>query len=275
MEIYIKNNDSYINIDTNLLEKIGDGYEGIVYSYNDMAIKVKTNFETTLSYDDAIKLKRIITNRILLPKNIVCYNKPQNKYTYIGYTTKLIDPIDKNKVIYMNPNTLYNEILLLNNDIKKLSNNKILISDISENDDNFIFNGHLYFVDPGSYIYDNNCSVNEVLKNNIRELEGGIFLNVIGFGYCLDSIYEELVNIMKIDKNYLTEKFLIYIRNIYYDYHYKRLENYEDSKQIDYLLKVLEKYGDLQKYKYSLLNEYLYNKNHNSTDDKILRKIIK
>lgn len=66
---------------------------------------------------------------------------------FIDYTTKLIQNTPKRNIIYMDSKHLQNEIQFLINDVNELSNNKILISDLADNYDNFVFDGHLYVVD--------------------------------------------------------------------------------------------------------------------------------
>jgi len=138
-----------------------------------MAIKIKKE-RFYLNYENLNILKTINSNRILLPTNIVYNYKhffgKQNKKNYIGYTTKLIKNVkDKKEIISLSSNILYDEIDELINETRYLSKNRVQLVDI-RNNNNIVFNGNIYFVDPGLYRYKKGSPYIELYTKNITSL---------------------------------------------------------------------------------------------------------
>lgn len=127
------------------LKLLGQGVEGRVYRYKDMALKLKDNDLIGLSYENAKYMSNIRTTRILLPKNIFYKNNH-----YAGYTTKYVGKSNSFKLIDLEKEKLINHIIIpIEEDIELLSNKQILLNDISIDD--VIANNSLYIIDPGSY----------------------------------------------------------------------------------------------------------------------------
>ena len=194
MKVLFEYNNNFIELDTNDLKEIGQGTESIVYSYNDKAIKVYKEKQTKirLSYEEVEKLKEINTHRILLPQNTIYSDLDSNSFYYNGYTTKLIENIKKKKeLLNISSDLLNNELHLLNEDINVITKNKIIIRDLW-NKDNFVYNNHLYYVDPGSYTISENASISDIYEENIEELSMSLFRNIFCFEDSLELIKEEL-----------------------------------------------------------------------------------
>lgn len=274
MKIYFKYNNKYITLYTRHLQEIGEGLEGVVYSYNNIGVKIKKDNRVGLKYRDAIKIKDVKTERILVPQNLIYSNHITTKKNYIGYTTKLITPKQKNKILYIKPEDLYNEIQTLINDVEILSKNKITIYDL-DNHKNFVFDDRLYFVDPGCYEYVTAFSYKEIYNENIKELGEGLRLNVLNIYDDCGFLTEELVETMGFDSKEINDKLLNWIINIYYDYYHTNYRNTNYKNHTEFILSILDKYGSLQKYKYELLKQYLSENNNDSDITKILRKTIK
>ena len=274
MKIYLNYNNKFIMLHTKILQYMGEGIEGIVYSYKDIAVKIKHENIVGLNYKNAIKIRDVETKRILVPQSLIYNNTIKSKENYIGYTTQLIISKPKNNILYVKSEVLYNEIQILLNNIENLSKNQIIIYDL-DNNENFIFNDKLYFVDPGCYEYLDYLSYNEIRKENVKELGNALLSNV--FNVCDDSgfLAEELVTTMSFDKNEINEKLLAEISNIYYEYYYNDYNKNNSNNHAEFILNILDKYGTLKKYKYELLKQYLTTSNKQSDIDKILRKTIK
>ena len=274
MKIYFNYNNRPMSLHTRYLQEIGEGYEGIVYPYKNIAIKIKKEDIVGLNYRDAIKASKVKTERILTPQNIIYNNHVRTKQNYIGYTTKLITPKTKNEMVYIKPDDLYNEIQILIKDVENLSKNQITIFDL-DNEENFIFDNGLYFVDPGCYEYLDELSFKEIYRENIRELGEGLLRNVLNIWDDSGFLVEELVKIMGFDKDVITDELLGRIINIYHEYYYEDYSKKNSNNHTEFILNILDKYGSLQKYKYELLKQYLSENKNNSDINMVLRKTIK
>lgn len=275
MRIYIKFKNKFIRLNTDQLQEIGDGYEGNVYSYKEIAVKIKKNDdEVGLNYENAIKVRKVKTQRVLTPQNLIYNNPIRTKQNYIGYTTKLITPKQKNRLIYMKPDDLYNEIQILIKDVENLSSNRITIFDL-DNDDNFIFDDKLYFVDPGCYEYVDTYAYTEIYNENMKELGDGLLINIFNIYDSSGFLADELVQTMGFEPSKVDDRLLTDISNIYHQYYFKNYYDNYHNNHAEFILKVLDKYGSLQKYKYELLKQYLSENNNDSDINMTLRKTIK
>ncbi len=145
--------------------KIGTGVKGDVYKYRNMALKVfKEDRDTPIDVYTAEYLTSISTDRILLPQNLLFYNN-----SFKGYTYKLVSKRGSGQRMIMLPKQdLIQDIRVLEEDIKTLSNKSVLLNGISP--ENSIFNGELYLVDPTEYRVLENCSTKELEELNKFQL---------------------------------------------------------------------------------------------------------
>jgi len=145
--------------------KIGTGAKGDVYKYHNMALKVfKEDRNTPIDFYTADYLSNISTDRILLPQNLLFYNN-----SFKGYTYKLVSKRGTGQRMIMLPKQdLIQDIRVLEEDIKTLSNKSVLLNGISP--ENSIFNGELYLVDPTEYRVLEDCSTKELEELNKFQL---------------------------------------------------------------------------------------------------------
>lgn len=277
MKIIVKYNNSFIELNTQSLKLIGQGYESKVYKYKDVALKIhhKHNYKfgIGLTLDNMKSMKEISTKRILMPIDAIYRKKANNQY--IGYSTSLVTNIkSKYSFINLDSNILYNEIDNLREDAKKLSNHKIMLSDLC-NDKNLVFNGNLYYVDPGCYYFLNDLDSKDINDENMFELDISLCENLFCFNNNIDYIRDELVLMQNINYRKINNKILELVNNIYNnDYENNYLKS-GDKTYLEYLMNIIEKYETVSKYKYKLLTDFVNNSNNKSSDIKSLRKILK
>ncbi len=151
---------------------IDEGMEGTIYRFNDDALKIYCDFprKDRLNEDEAYKLSKIKTDRILLPKDLI-YDE-NNKF--IGYSTKFIENIDFKNASYLSVYDFCNEMDLVYKDLKLLNDKGVDVEDYSLY--NLLFDGSIYFIDPGSHRFvnddgllhrDNRYRLNEFLVWNL------------------------------------------------------------------------------------------------------------
>lgn len=144
VEIFINGISSKISLN----KKIGEGTEGKVYQIGNNTYKIyypgtlHDGFES--KEKNHIYLMNIPTKQIILPTDLI-YNKFGR---YIGYTAPLIEK-KRVKLIDIETKPFITNLKILEDDIKMLSTNKILMSDVKYY--NFIYNGTMYIIDPGKY----------------------------------------------------------------------------------------------------------------------------
>ncbi|MBQ7141263.1 MAG: hypothetical protein IJO32_07165 [Bacilli bacterium] len=275
MNIIVNHNFQYIKLDTSDLKKIGSGCEGNVYKYQDIAIKVHDDIpiKKTLSQKLVKQFKNIDTKRILLPNGLT-FEKAGIFLKYVGYTTQLIsNKLRKERLIDLDSNHIYDEIQLLKNDIKLLSENKISVDDLNSKD-NLVFNGDLYFVDPGSYNIDNG-NFNELYTKNMDKLNYALYLCL----FCLynDSNYimYELKNINGTNIENINYKIVPLIRNIYTKYFKNEFLDKTNGNYIEAIIQILEKHDSILNYKDKILNDFVNNSNEEVEDIKTIKKILR
>lgn len=276
MEIIIKQKAKNIKLNTDKLDKIGYGYESEVYGYNDIAIKVHRDERSRkdgLSYKMVQNLKKIDTKRILMPIEPVYYKSNIFKL-YKGYTTKLVSNVkEKEEIINIDSNKLYNELQTLKNDINILSENKIRIDDIYYRG-NTVFNGNIYYVDPGSYYIDKSLNFDQLYNKNLKELNFSLYYYLFCLYNNLDYIKYELKNMENTNVVDISSEFIKKISRIY-EMNFKKDYSSDYMRYINNIIKILEEYGSIKNYKYHILKNYIYNSNNNSDNIKELKKIIK
>lgn len=139
-----KLDDKDIKLTNKRMTKIGNGANGDVFKYRNMALKIFRDGKTPIDYYTADYLTSISTDRILLPQNLLFYNN-----TFKGYTHKLVTKKGTQRIIMLPKVEFIQNIRMLERDIEILSNKKVLLDGIAP--DNTIFNGDLYLIDPTEY----------------------------------------------------------------------------------------------------------------------------
>lgn len=279
MEIYLKNEkDNYTLIDTQHLGNYKYGTEGRVYNYNDFALKVhwnKVNPRYCLDEKTAKLLLTIDTQRILLPRNTIYVKNKNDKYLYKGYATKYINNIKPLKdITTINSLKLLEELELLYEDCNILTQNNIILYDL-DYEENILYNGEIYFVDPGKYLtyeYDDLGII------NIKTLNSALSFHI----FFLQNNYEFMKhNTKEIINEYLGDfdeseydKVDKIIKKIYTQDYQKFKKKY--NKYYDYILDIIYKYETINKYKAKLIKDVIDKKNKHISEkhSKCLKKII-
>ena len=135
-----------INLNEKKFTRIAQGKTGNVFKCNGSAIKVFNNYaEDIIDLETAKYLTGIRTNRIILPNKLLFYNNG-----FKGYSMKLVkkDPRQR-KIINCPTDELIRNVEIIEEDIKTLSDKKVLLNGI--NPENTTFNGKLYLTDPSKY----------------------------------------------------------------------------------------------------------------------------
>jgi hypothetical protein len=148
------------------LSKIASGKTGDVYKYKKSALKIfKEDMTPPIDEETARHLTGIDTQRILLPRNLLFYNK-----TFRGYTYRLVEKKGTGRRMITLPiDELIGNISILENDIEKLSEESVLLNGIDQS--NCIFNGDLFISDPREYsILEDIFSIDELRKLNNFQL---------------------------------------------------------------------------------------------------------
>lgn len=122
---------------------------GDIYRYKNDVIRIFRDGESPIDLDTARYLTTISTDRVLLPKKLLFYNN-----AFKGYTMKLVSQKGAGRKMVNAPKQdLYESINLVEDDIDRLSNKQVLLSNTGI--DHTLYNGDLYLVDPSQYrIFD-------------------------------------------------------------------------------------------------------------------------
>lgn len=153
---------------------IDEGLEAKVYDYGDEVLKIYKDYcpKVRLSHNDALRLSALDTNRVLLPRKII----HNDNGDFIGYTTKRIHGVFKRNVLRKDITDFVDELDLIYDDLKMLSDINYNIADFTMK--NVVYDGGLYFVDPGSFMQTridddrfkysvNTWTLNEFLLNEV------------------------------------------------------------------------------------------------------------
>ncbi len=145
---------------------INEGSEGTLYQIGKEAVKIynKEYYGKRLNEDEAKKLSKIDTKRVLLPKRLV-YN--ENK-KFIGYTSDFKMEYYKDALGRLTMEKFLEELNHIRYDFKILSENGIIVEDLHQN--NVIMSDGIYICDPGMYKIDNKENYEKIYRNNIAEL---------------------------------------------------------------------------------------------------------
>lgn len=172
---------------------IGYGEEGKVFYKKDTneAVKIFYRFNSLLSemsLAEAIEMSQIKTSHILLPQRMV-YDERE---AFEGYTTPFIrqdETIKEDELQYYPVEKLMKIFSALYQDIYAISDKRLIINDIQDNEENHIFNGMFYLIDPGYYYFSNKSS-EDVLKDNIKRIN--MFLCHYALGFSEKKLLTEL-----------------------------------------------------------------------------------
>ena len=169
-------NDEEINITKSELNEryINEGSEGVIYQIGKEAVKIYDNdfYGKRLNEEEARKLSKINTKRILLPRRLV-YNENRE---FMGYTSPFIIEYYKDFLGRLTMEKFIDEMNLIRNDLKVLSKNGVSIEDIHQ--DNFIMSDGLYLCDSGMYRF-NDEEPEKIYRKNIAEINDLFTLSIL------------------------------------------------------------------------------------------------
>lgn len=145
---------------------LDEGKEAKIYEYGDEVLKLYKDYcpKMRLSEKDAFSLSQIGTEKVLLPKRII--HDEDGKF--LGYTTKRIYGSSKLCIPKMKMKKLVDELDIIMTDLKILADNHYDVADFTLN--NVVYDGGLYFVDPGSFMQVKNFDDRFKYSSNMATL---------------------------------------------------------------------------------------------------------
>lgn len=152
------------------LKRINFGQQGIVYQYQNKALKIPYNHSSIFDWDydidtkDCEHLKNINTKRILLPKDLLINRKGD----LCAYTMERISKNDFDELFNISKDKFLEELYEVREELKLLSENNVKVHDFVV--ENFMYDGIFRFVDCGRYEikYDNISKMNVDIIRGIR-----------------------------------------------------------------------------------------------------------
>lgn len=159
------------------MKKIGEGSEIEAYLVDNHVEKYfidKPGKKIYLTEETVDRMRNIKTNRILLPTD-----KIMKDDKFIGYKMNYVENLGNDSYFELDKNKLQDEHKRLKEDIEILSDNKISIEDL--NHPNTSYHKGLYLIDPGSYIFDDDLSSNQVYGINIGLFNEYLIQEVLRF----------------------------------------------------------------------------------------------
>lgn len=254
---YCDKNNKKVRININNLGFPKCGTEGIIFNYNDMALKIYyEDVDNSKRLDENLVklLSQIDTKRILLPMAPIYTIR--NKFRgyianpFISNTEEII------KINNLNSSKILYELDLIYKDIDTLSQNKIAVYDLDDNYGNIVYNGDIYFIDPGKFLLDKNYGLKSY---NISHINKALFNNLILLQenpkYLDEShkqIFENYFGKFN-DKNYSLSKELLY--SLYSDYYNYIILNSSYEKFSDYIECMFNKCKNLNGIKAQIIKE--------------------
>ena len=157
-------------------KKLGSGLEVDVYQVGDEAVKFIRRYpgkKILLDKNSIEKMKGIDTKRILLPTTVLL----DKKHEFRGYKMDYVENIGIDSYISLNKEDLVKENALFKEDLTKLSDEKVLIEDLSH--ENTSYHNGIYLIDPGSYKIDNNLDSNQVFGINLELVNHYLIYSVL------------------------------------------------------------------------------------------------
>ncbi len=167
MTIFIDDKELYLPDSELEFRYLGEGSECTVYRYKDEALKINKDdfYQKRLTEDEAKKMSKISTERILLPRRIIRDKDGE----YIGYTTPYKEERNKEFLRMITMEKFISELRLLREDTRVLSNEGIMLEDLHQGNILVSNQSELYLHDPGLYKFTYK-GYEELYRNNIIEL---------------------------------------------------------------------------------------------------------
>lgn len=240
-------------LNTDDLEKLGYGDEGVVYKYLDKALKVywHTPRKRVLSYDFLGDLMTIKTQRIILPTDYIYKLEDDDCGYYNGYSIKLIDHKIPLTNIELTLDKLNYEEEKIIKDLEILEKNNLEIIDLASKG-NFIYNNEFYFVDPGSYHYSKEQNLG---ISNLNEVNNALNTNLFLMNNKKSDLKNELSEILQINKNLITDDILSLCMQIYKNT--TSTIQFTKKNYFTFLKEVISYYQSIKNYKLQLIRQAL------------------
>ena len=175
---------------------IGEGDEVKAYKDGNNVIKFYKKYcrKIRMNKTTCAVLSNIRTNRILLPTSLIL----NDEYDLYGYIMKYVRNLGEDSFYNLSKKKLSLEMNLVIEDIEILSDNGILIDDLTH--ENTIYNKGIYLIDPGSYTYSEKDK-NESIKTF------GINMDMVNEYLLLDIIKRRSIKLCKYKGRQRYEKF--------------------------------------------------------------------
>ena len=159
------------------LSFIDDGLEGRVYRDGNTAVKIYHNYpeKNVLKRREIEKLSEVETERIILPDEAILGEGTR------GYTMPFVDG-DSDCIFDMDKDVLVREIDLIEDDLKVLGDEQVLIGDLR--DSNYLSNSdNFYLIDSGDYEFvDCKCVESNLFAFHSFFLEDLFGLYLLDYG---------------------------------------------------------------------------------------------
>ena len=160
---------------------INEGKEGTVYRRGDYALKIYHSLSDKIRLNEATakRLSTIHTRRFTLPLGHI-YDQDD---CFVGYYMNLIinNPLDF--IQKMRMKYFIEEVEELEKDSDTLGEEHISIHDLTCH--NVLYDGCIHVIDPGSYLYEKDCSRELLRRVNRYQLNEFLMYDLLGRGYSL------------------------------------------------------------------------------------------
>lgn len=187
--------DKKIRVSESKLHYINEGLEGAVYNFRGNALKLYHNYKFIDNEDKKIRLdlktcrhlSALKPQRFYLPKQIYL----TKKRNLGGYECDLVEGLEN--IYEAKCDHFLNECSIIKNDIFYLSDNYVEIDDLCL--ENFIYNGKMNFIDPGSYVVHFDMLEKGIYPANIEGINferiNEFIRNYIILNHCSDMIEDD------------------------------------------------------------------------------------
>lgn len=207
MKLYV--GDELVNFSDKELEEryINEGKEGKVYVYKNLAIKIYSDYfkyRKMLNEEDILKMKKIKTNRILLPKELILNEKKE----LVGYATDFKVEALKTRIGLLNMKEFLEETKMIKEDIYNLSENNIRFEDLNKGS-LLMTQSNIFITDPGAFEFSKSIDTEPIIKYNINQINY-FFIHMVLCEYLklTKKEQEELKKEYKSNDEYLFDKLL-------------------------------------------------------------------
>lgn len=242
-------------VETDNLINLGENSEGTVYKYQDSALKVyhdrPAHMKFLLTEDICKHFTQIKTKRILMSTDLVFAYDANNQPYYRGGRSKLVDkPVSLVEMWEtLDSDSLKREDQILREDLNILTENKIVLSDLSTSG-NFMYNQdkQMYFVDYGDYSIGTNYTIEQT---NLQEFNEACHTHLFLLAHDQEALEQEFSKIVSDDFSF-AKKFFEFIRIVYNDIYEQEFSlSFEDY--LVFLQYILDDYQTIENYKRELL----------------------